>query len=376
MATQDAIRIRPGKDTVYQFRPMTVPDMRRGAVRVKVRRCGECPTIYAVLGGMYGAPPPGDEWLTPGHEIFAEITEMDDQIPEYLRKQLRIGQRVMVSVRVPGPNATGLALTAPHLCSDSSKGWVEHGLYGANGGYTREMVIDAHFVYPLPDALTDQVAVLSEGAVCVQTAVQRGIRHQLATLDGIQWPHAKIALVLGAGPASLMATIFYTMLGYSVVVVSRKAHDDPKSKRLIRMGARYVQSESRPGFIAEVATQYGPFSQVFNGTGVADARLWRQAVDDTGAFVEYSIPDKACFMNSDFSKAMVHEVTTSSCSVGSINCDPRLWQPSFIALQWAMAQWPWLTEDLFCEVPFDSKAPAGILDAVNAGWFKPMVVME
>lgn len=370
--TQPAIQIRPKRDTRYHLRDMIVPPMFRGAVELTVRRCGECPTANAVKAGRYGAAPPGQEWLTLGHEILAEISAMDDNVS----RPLRLGQRVMVSVRFAGPNARGLAKTHPHLCSDSSMGWYEHGLWGAHGGYTEKMVVDASLVHPVPDDLSDSVAVLAEGGVCVQTAVIRGIDHQQASLKGAQWPHPWIALVIGAGPAALMATMFYKMMGFTVVVVSRKDENDPKAVRLRKLGAFYIKNENTPGFMQAVAKEYGPFAQIFNASGVAEGRLWRSVVADTGSFVEYSIPEHSCPMSVDMSEMMIKEVTTASCSVGSINCDPANWKPTFTALQWTLDRNPWLTEGLFFEVPFDSKAPKAILGAVDDGWFKPMVVMK
>ena len=363
------ICIEPSVGTKYEFRDFQPQEMFTGAVRFRPTLVGECPTAKAVMSGKYGMAPDGEQFLILGHETYGVSSDdIDCDVPD---GAIKAGGRYMVNVRVPRPGVNGFAARAPQLCSDPSK-WVEHGLYGGHGGYREEMVVHHSHLIPVPDDVSDKLAVFSEGWSCVNQGVRKGIRFWNVNLDGVQYTDAKKALILGTGSAAIAAVCLYKIRGFNCYVVGRKKPGDPAAKRLQKLGAVYIQSNEQDGFVEDLVSEYGPFVQVFEGTGSPIVRArFRQAVGDSGFMVVYGIPEEDCCITLNLTTPMVQEVTTTSGSVGAINCNARKdWTQAMQALAWTNTQHPWLFPELVHEVKF---CPEAIMKAVDDRHVKPIV---
>jgi len=367
--TQEAIQIIPGEQDFYSWRRVKTPQLRPGAVILKILRCGECNTALAVASGKYGKAASGKKYLTLGHEILGEIVRIADDVSGF-----EIGQRAMVQVRIPKPDAFINARVAPNLTSDCTQ-WQEHGLYELDGGYVREMVVDAKYLHPVPEHMSDNMAVLSEGAVCVYTAAQTGIKMLNARVGEFYTPDRKV-LVLGARPAGLMATLFYRHLGFEVVVVSLEPEKHENALRIKQTGASYIQNSNDDDFKDHIVKEYGPFPYIFDGSGAAQCMLWSSKVSDAGMFVNYSIPEKDFATKVNLTDMVISQVTGSRCSIGSINCNPANWDRAYQMLIWAGHEFPNIFDEIFEEIPFESGAEQAVIEAVKDGCFKPMVVMS
>ena len=97
----EAVAVYPGKPGSIHLRHVAKPTLDAAAngrgVLVKVLRVGVDGTDKEIISGLYGKPPPGDDYLIIGHESFGVVEEVGHNVHE-----LRAGDYVVATVRRPG----------------------------------------------------------------------------------------------------------------------------------------------------------------------------------------------------------------------------------------------------------------------------------
>src|SRR5688500_20164751 len=91
-----AIVVRPGQKDSIHMRDMPDPIMSRDQVLVKMLRVGLCGTDAEINHGLYGQPPPGDEFLILGHENLGVVHDVGKKV-----KGLSTGDIVVTHVVRP-----------------------------------------------------------------------------------------------------------------------------------------------------------------------------------------------------------------------------------------------------------------------------------
>ncbi len=134
---------RPGAPLSFMERPDPRPA--DGEVRVRVAACGVCRTDLHVVDGELPNPKLP---LVPGHEIVGRIDMVGDHVAA-----LEIGRRVGVP---------WLGQTCGHcqFCRNGRENLCDRPLftgYTRDGGYATHVIVDAGYVFPLPE-LGDDVA--------------------------------------------------------------------------------------------------------------------------------------------------------------------------------------------------------------------------
>jgi 2-desacetyl-2-hydroxyethyl bacteriochlorophyllide A dehydrogenase len=153
---------------------------------IDVASCGICGSDlgYIAMGGL---TPPGQP-MPLGHELSGVVTAVGDQV-----QHLKTGQRVVVN-----PTANG---------TDIGNG-------GPEGGFAPQLLVTGVSKYPdaisvLPDSLS-----FEEGALVEPLAVATHAINQAALSPG------QTALVFGAGPIGLCATMVLKYRGVKKIVVA------------------------------------------------------------------------------------------------------------------------------------------------------------
>lgn len=137
--------------------------------------------------------------FVPGHEVVAELAEDVDG--------LRAGQRVVVDPvlscepRGVDPMCDPCAQGQPGLCERVTGGHVSAGLqtgycHDTGGGWSEAMVAHRAQLHPVPDAMSDETAILVEPLACAIHAVRRA-----------QVPPDADVLVIGAGTVGLLTLL-------------------------------------------------------------------------------------------------------------------------------------------------------------------------
>ncbi len=208
-----AIAVRPGIPDSVHLRDVARPsldDVPAGrGVRVRLIRAGLCGTDADLLAGEYGRAPEGDDYLILGHESLGRVTEVGPSVSDVMA-----GQLVVVTIRRPGSSVYDRS-GRPDLSTD--RVFIETGISRAHGFMTAEVVTDAAYVVPVPDAL-EEVAVLTEPLSCITKSLRQ--------VDAVQarlglWEPRR-ALVTGAGTIGLLATLALRLRGIDVTTYARR----------------------------------------------------------------------------------------------------------------------------------------------------------
>lgn len=188
--------------------PLPGPDY----ARLKPLLCGICGSDISMLTNRSGpALTPFTSFpLTPGHELVAEIVELG---PDAANEEgISIGQRVVLNpviscymrgVEPCRPCRTG----EPGLCTRTADGSLSPGMLTGfcrdlPGGWSTDMVAHVSQLVPVPDEISDEVAVLIEPLSVAFHAV----------LKDPPPPWAKV-LIIGSGSIGLFVLAAMRMLG-------------------------------------------------------------------------------------------------------------------------------------------------------------------
>jgi threonine dehydrogenase-like Zn-dependent dehydrogenase len=221
-------------------------------VLVKVLRVGLDGTDREIQAGEYGAPPPGFDFLVPGHEGFGVVEQVGPEVTE-----LAPGDYVVASVRRPGSSPYD-AIGMQDMSTDDD--YHEHGINLLHGYLTEYYVDTPEFLVGIPAGLRE-VGVLTEPF----TVVEKGISQAYEIQRRLRIWRPRVAAVLGAGTIGLLATLLLRLRGLEVVTLALPEGPYLNSDLLEAIGARYVST--RKTSLPDAAEDYGPFDLIFEATG-------------------------------------------------------------------------------------------------------------
>jgi 2-desacetyl-2-hydroxyethyl bacteriochlorophyllide A dehydrogenase len=230
--------------TIYSREVPPPPSPGPGQVRIRNRLCGICGSdLHFVLGeGDFHIAPaaiPGAGYAYMGHEIVGDVTEVGPGVT-----RLKVGDRV-----VQERGRSCLALGRQPLCRQCAIGNynlceapVEELRSGAvGGGWSEELVTAEGFLFPIPDELSDEQAVLIE-------PIGSGMR---AVCRRIPQPGEKV-LIIGQGTQGLGTLLSIRALqpDCHVTVLARFPYQADMSRRygadeVIMLGADLYQEAAR-----------------------------------------------------------------------------------------------------------------------------------
>ena len=123
-----------------------MPEPGEGEVRVRVHACGVCRTDLHVIEGEL---PPQRSPLIPGHQVVGAVEKLGKNA-----RRFAIGARVGVAWLHKTDGTCEYCLAgAENLCNAP-----EFTGYTVNGGYAEHIVAPESFVYPIPEAFSDEQA--------------------------------------------------------------------------------------------------------------------------------------------------------------------------------------------------------------------------
>jgi threonine dehydrogenase-like Zn-dependent dehydrogenase len=252
-----AIAVIPGVADSVHLREVPRPELSdvpegRGA-RVRIVRAGLCGTDVELASGEYGRSPDGDDYLVLGHESLGRVVEVGAAV----KSGIEPGQLVVATIRRPGTSPYD-DIGRSDLSSDDA--FIETGLTGAHGFLTEEVVVDARYLVPVPDAL-EPVGILTEPLSCITKSLRQADQVQVR----LELWEPRRALVTGASTIGLLAALALRLRGLDVTVFGRRPRPYRNSELLERIGVRYASAAE--GGLADLAEHQGPFDIVFEGSG-------------------------------------------------------------------------------------------------------------
>jgi len=212
-----------------------------GELLIRVHACGVCRTdLHVVEGELSGGRLP----IIPGHQIVGTVQQVGPDVAG-----LSAGARVGVAW-------LGGTCGSCRYCRRGSENLCEKAVftgYTRDGGYAEYAVALADFVYPLPEAISDEQAapLLCAGIIGYRCLRQCGIDN---------WPDARLGLY-GFGAAGHIAIQIARSRGAKVYVCTR---DRERHQKLAEeLGAVWVGGvEDRPPKMLDAAIIFAPAGEI------------------------------------------------------------------------------------------------------------------
>lgn len=330
-----AITVVPGKPDQVRLSEMAEPAAAEGALLVEGRLLGICGTDVDIVEQGYGWPPPGRDRVVVGHESLGSVL----QAPE--GSGFEPGDLVVGIVRRPDP--------VPCLpCSRGEWDFCRNGRYTERGikerdGYAAaRWRVEPEFAVRLEPELGDCGVLLEPASVLAKAWEQT---ERIFTRSS--W-RPEVALVTGAGPIGLFATLLGVQRGLEVHVLDRN-DIGPKAQLVADLGATFHTGDVTaigvaPDVVIE-CTGHGPL--VFE---LADVVAPNAVICLTGI----SSGTRTVTIGLDqVNKEMVLENTVL---FGSVNASRRNYEQAATAL--AAADRGWLERLITRRVPMSEFAEA------------------
>jgi threonine dehydrogenase-like Zn-dependent dehydrogenase len=268
-----AIAVYPGKPDSVHLADVPEPrvsDIADGrGVLAKILQVGVDATDREINAAEYGAAPQGDDYLVIGHESFGRVEAVGANVSE-----LRPGDYVVFMVRRPG-NSVYDRIGHQEMTTDDT--YFERGI-NLRHGYLTELVVDsADYAIRVPQGLRN-VGVLLEPTSVAEKAIRQA--YEIQRRLGVWRPRK--AVVLGAGPLGLLATMILRVRGLEVVTFALPPRPNHNADLAEATCATYVSAQDRK--LEDVAAELGNIDLIVEATGfsplVFDAmeRLGRNGV--------------------------------------------------------------------------------------------------
>jgi 2-desacetyl-2-hydroxyethyl bacteriochlorophyllide A dehydrogenase len=193
------------------------------------------------LAGFLGLSPRRKPPLVLGHEAIGIVEKMPANPPPYADSwPFRVGGRVVVNPIVPCGTCEACRLGKINICTH----WQLLGMDHIDGAFADLVKIKATNVFPIPESLPDNRAVMIE-------PLANGVH--LFTLISASCPGT--LAIFGAGTQGCLMLSLARLLGYrNVAMVDlNEARLDVASK----LGARWAIDASKTDAVAEIRTLFG-----------------------------------------------------------------------------------------------------------------------
>lgn len=261
-------------------------------------------TDREINAGVYGSPPEGSNFLVPGHEALAQVAEIGDDV-----KSLSKGDLVVPTVRRP----------CKDMCTNCSAGemsacltgnYFEHGIKGLHGFASEFALSDAEFLVKIPDDLKD-IAVLLEPL----SVVERAIEHIYKTQQRFVWS-PKRALVLGAGPLGLLATLILRLRELDVICAARNDTNSLNAEIVRSIGAKYHWTVETP-----VSQMQEKQDIIIDATGCVDVVVEAAHLSDLNSVLCFLGIYREQMVHQNTGKMLTLMVLGNRLMLGSVNSD-------------------------------------------------------
>ncbi len=313
-----AITAVPGRRGSVGVQEVPKPAEAEGALLVRGRLMGVCGTDREIAQGEYGEPPPGESELIIGHEGLGEVLEAP------AGSGFRAGDLVVGIVRRPDPvPCPACAAGEWDMCRNDR--FAERGIVRRHGYGSEQWRVEPDYALRIPSQLGDLGVLLEPTSVLAKAwdQVDR-ISQRAFFLPGR-------ALVTGAGPIGLLASLLGVQRGYEVHVVDL-ATEGPKRDLVEALGAHY-----HAGDAADVDASV---DVVIECTGLgAVGRSAGQRVVSGGIMCLTGIMNVEPQFDVDATTMNRNMVLRNAVLFGTVNAGRRHWEQAVDALATADPAW-------------------------------------
>lgn len=308
-------------------------------VKVRMLEVGVCGTDKEISEFEYGTPPSGSPRLVLGHEGLGEVVEVGAGVT-----RVKAGDLVVPVVRRPCAHSECDPCRAERQDYCETGDYVERGIKEANGFLADFVVDDERFLNVVPRELRD-VGVLTEPLTIAEKALD-----QLWTVQKrLPWPTREElaagssdplnAVVLGAGPVSLLGAMLLRASGFTTYVYSRAEAPNAASELAEAFGATYVSSSTESADrLAEIV---GNVDAVYEGTGASAFSFdVLRVLGTNGVFVFTGVPGGPKKTEIDTNLLMKNIVLKNQAILGTVNANRAMFESAIGHLGVFSERWP------------------------------------
>ncbi|HEY8736527.1 MAG TPA: glucose 1-dehydrogenase [Candidatus Dormibacteraeota bacterium] len=336
--TMHAIAVTPRQAGSARQVELPRPEATPGLALMRVLEVGIDGTDTEINKGEYGEAPPNADVLVIGHEALSLV----EQVGEGARG-FQAGDLVVSTVRRPDgcPNCRA---GESDMCLTG--GYTERGIKGAHGYMAEYYSETPDFMVKIPPPLRG-FAVLLEPLSIVEKATTQAWKAQ----ERMLW-QPKLAVVLGAGPIGILATILLRLKGLEVHVVAKTAGDSLQAQVVESLGATYGSVDDHP--IAGLRAELGQIDFILEGTGnSAVAFDAMAAIGTNGVLCLTGVSGGNRTIDVPSDAINLQMVLGNRLVFGSVNANRRYFEMGVEHFQQAEARWPGVFERLLTRrVPF------------------------
>ena len=299
-------------------------------VKLRMLEVGVCGTDKDICAFAYGTPPPGSDRFVLGHESLGEVVEAGPGVAD-----LRTGDLVVSTVRLPCTEANCAACRAGHCDFCTTGNYREHGIKELDGFMTEFVVEERHNLHPVARELRD-VAVLVEPLTIAEKALIEGREIQ----ERLHWDGGRQrAVVLGSGPVGLLGAMVLVDAGYETYVYSRSPKPNAKADVAEAVGARYISSERTN--IDQMAEQVGNIDLIYEAAGAPQfAFEVLKHLGSNGIYVFTGVPRDQAPVVFDTERIMYNLVLKNQVVLGVVNAGRQAFDNAVRDIGVFAARWP------------------------------------
>jgi len=251
-----AIAVYPGRPDSIHLAELAEPDVMDvpggKGVLARVLVVGVDATDREINSGEYGEAPAGSAVLVLGHESFGQVEAVGPAVTD-----LRPGDYVVYMVRRPGE---GFYDSIGYQDMTTSDTYLERGISLRHGYLTEKVVDHEDYAIKVPPVLR-HVGVLLEPTSVAEKAIRQA--YEIQRRLGVWRPRR--AVVLGAGPLGLIATMALRVRGLDVVTWALPQRPNRNAELVEALGARYVSAKEQS--IEALAAEFGNIDLIIEATG-------------------------------------------------------------------------------------------------------------
>jgi threonine dehydrogenase-like Zn-dependent dehydrogenase len=337
-ATMRAVAVTPKKPGSARQVELPIPAVSSEMALMRVLEVGIDGTDTEINNGLYGEAPPGSDFLVIGHEALSVVEAVGEGVVGF-----EAGDLVISTVRRPD-NCPNCQAGESDMCLFGN--YTERGIKGAHGYMGDYYGETPAFMVKIPLALRP-FAVLLEPLSIVEKATYQTWKIQ----DRMLWA-PKRAVVLGAGPIGILATILLRLRGLEVHVYAKSSPDTLQGRILNDLGATYRSVADHP--VMGIKSELGQIDFILEGTGnsaVAFQAMAQLGTNGVLCLTGVSAGNRSVEIPADVIN--LEMVLGNRVTFGSVNANRRYFEMGVQHFQQAEQRWPGIFERLITRrVPF------------------------
>jgi glucose 1-dehydrogenase len=337
-STMRAVAVTPKQAGSARQVELPIPAVAGELALMRVLEVGIDGTDTEINEGLYGEAPPGSDFLVIGHEALSVIESVGEGVQGF-----EPGDLVISTVRRPDdcPNCRA---GESDMCLFGN--YTERGIKGAHGYMSEYYSETPAFMVKIPTALRPFAVLLEPLSI-----VEKAAHHAWKIQERMLWA-PKTAVVLGAGPIGILATILLRLRGLEVHVYAKSPPDTLQARMLADLGASYRSVVDHP--VAGIKDELGQIDFILEGTGnsgVAFEAMRQVGTNGVVCLTGISAGNRSLEIPTDVINLQM--VLGNRVTFGSVNANRRYFEMGVQHFQAAEQRWPGCFERLITRrVPF------------------------